>query len=105
MSDQPTNAAGKTGANPTVGLLLALVLIAHFLWNFLVPAHEYPLRTEQVMTMAFDLGMVVGLFAFRVIPAPLFWIALAAGIGLFAFRLTEDGWWTGHFAYSLPSRR
>lgn len=105
MTDQPTETTEKTGPNPTLGLLLALVLIVHFLWNFLVPAHEYPLRTEQVLTMTFDLGMIIGLFGFRrVIPAPLFWIALVAGMGLFAFRLSEDGWWTGHFAYTLRPR-
>jgi cyanate permease len=105
MTDQPTETTAKAGPNPTLGLLLALVLIVHFAWNFLVPAHEYPLRTEQVLTMTFDLGMIIGLFGFRrVIPAPLFWIALVAGIGLFAFRLSEDGWWTGHFVYTLPPR-
>ena len=84
VTDQPISAAGTTGPDPTVGRMLALVLIAHFLWNFLVPAHDYQLRTEQVMTMAFYFGMVVGLFAFRrVIPAPPFSIALAAGIALF----------------------
>ena len=105
MTDQSTQTSDRTGPNPTVGLLLALFLIGHFLWNLLVAAQEYPLRTEQVMTMTFDVLMVVGLFAFRrVIPSPLFWIALFAGIGLFAFRLSEDGWWTGHFVYSLPPR-
>lgn len=105
MTDQHSETAGKAGPNPTMGFLLALFLIAHFLWNFLIPAHEFPLRTEQVLTMTFDFGMVAGLFAFRrVIPSPLFWIALIAGIGLFAFRLSGDGWWTGHFTYSIPPR-
>lgn len=106
MTNPTTPATPGLGRSPFAGFLLACFLIAHFLWNLLVPAHEFPLRTEQVLTMMFDFLMVVGLFGFRrVIPAPLFWIALIAGIGLFAFRLSDDGWWTGHFAYTLPPRR
>jgi hypothetical protein len=105
VTNPPSSAEPEFDRSPVAGFVLACVLIAHFLWNFLVPAHEYPLRTEQVLTMTFDLLMIVGLFGFRrVIPAPLFWIAFLAGIGLFAFRLSEDGWWTGHFAYTLRPR-
>ena len=102
----PTPPASQgLASSPVAGFGLACVLIAHFLYKFLVPAHEFPLRSEQVLTMTFDFLMVVGLFGFRrVIPAPLFWIALLAGIGLFAFRLSDDGWWTGHFAYTLARR-
>ena len=100
-SIQPSSAT--TGG--MMPILLLCVLIGHFLWNLLTPAHEFPMRTEQVMTMLFDLGMVLGLFGFRrAIPAPLFWVALVAGIGLFALRLSHDGWWTGHLTYSLPPR-
>jgi hypothetical protein len=71
----------------------------------LTPAHEFPMRTEQVMTMTFDFLMLVGLFALKAsTPKPLFWIALVAGIGLFALRLSADGWWTGHLVYSLSPR-
>jgi uncharacterized membrane protein YdfJ with MMPL/SSD domain len=49
--------------------------------------------------------MLVGLFAYkRAMPQILFWIALAAGIGLFALRLSHEGCWTGHLVYSLPRR-
>ena len=90
---------------PATGFVLACVLIAHFLYNFLVPAHEYPLRTEQVMTMTLDGLMVAGLFGLRrAIPAPLFRIALLAGVGLFAFRFSEAGWWTGHLVFTIPPR-
>lgn len=46
--------------------------------------------------------MRAGLIGLRqAMPKPLFWIALAAGIGLFALRLSSDaGWWTGHFVHS-----
>lgn len=102
MTNPPVQTAARSGVMP---ILLPCVLIGHFLWNLLTPAHELPLRTEQVMTMLFDFGMVIGLFAFRrAMPAPLFWIALVAGIGLFALRLSPEGWWTGHLVYSLPPR-
>ena len=55
--------------------------------------------------MTLDLLMVVGLFGYRrAMPAPLFRVALVAGIGLFALRLSDHGWWTGHLTYSLPPR-
>lgn len=105
MANPPPSAAQGVNRSPAAGFLLACLLIAHFLWNLLVPAHEYPMRTEQMLTMTADFLMIVGLFGFRrVIPAPLFWMALLAGIGLFAFRLSAHGWWTGHFAYSLLPR-
>ena len=63
------------------------------------------MRTEQVLTMTFDGFMLVGLCGLKAsMPKPLFWIALVAGIGLFALRLSSDGWWTGHLVYSLPPR-
>ena len=69
----------------------------------LVPAHSYPLRHMQLMTMALDLGVIVGLFALKsklTTMRTLFWIGLGCGIGLFAIRLTSDaGWWTGHLIY------
>jgi hypothetical protein len=103
MTDQPTPAAASR--NPWIAMLLPWVLIGHFLWNLLTPAHEYPLRPEQVMTMTFDALMLAGLIGLKgAMPKPLFWVALIAGIGLFALRLSTDGWWTGHFAYSMPPR-
>ena len=93
-----------TGANRKPWLFYALtcVLIAEFLWNVLTPGHGYPMRTEQVMTMVFNAGMVIGLFAVKDSgPKPLWWIALVAGIGLFIIRFTGDAaWWTGHLTSS-----
>jgi hypothetical protein len=104
MTNQPIQTSG-TSRNAVMAILLPIVLIGHFLWNVLTPAHEFPLRPEQVMTMTFDLFMLAGLFAFkRSMPAALFWIAVIAGIGLFALRLSSDGWWTGHLVYSIPPR-
>ncbi len=102
MTDQRTQ---QPATGPWMAVILPCVLIAHFAWNLLIPAREFPLRTEQVLTMTFDLLMVVGLFGYRrAMPTPLFWFALVAGIGLFALRLSDHGWWTGHLTYSLPPR-
>ena len=104
MTYQPIQLA-STGRNAVTAILLPIVLIGHFLWNLLMPAHEFPLRPEQVMTMTFDFFMLAGLLAFkRQMPQPLFWIALVAGIGRFALRMSSDGWWTGHLVDSLPPR-
>ena len=103
MSDQqkPTSAIGQ--AMPFV---TASLLIASFLWRTLTAAHEYPVRSEQVMTMLIDLGLIAGLYGMRQrLPAALFWIALASGVGLFLIRLNSDAsWWTGHLAFSILPR-
>ena len=104
MTDQQTTDSARR--NPFIAVLLPWLLIGQFLWNLLTTAHEYPMRAEQVMTMTFNLGMLVGLIALRSsMPKPLFWIALVAGVGLFALRLTSDAaWWTGHLGYPLSQR-
>jgi hypothetical protein len=86
-------------------MLIAALLIGSFGWRLLVPASEYPVRSVQVLTMGFDLALVAGLIGLRS-RAPklrvLFWIALAAGIGLFVIRFTSDAsWWTGHLMYQM----
>jgi hypothetical protein len=49
--------------------------------------------------------MLAGLIGLKgAMPKPLFWSALVAGVGLFALRLSSDGWWTGHLVYSFPPR-
>jgi hypothetical protein len=102
MTDQPTQTSSR---HAVISILLPALLIGSFLWKVLTPAHEFPMRSEQVMTMSLDALMVIGLFGLkRAMPQLLFWIALAAGIGLFALRLSADGWWTGHLVY-LISRR
>ena len=88
-------------------MLVAALLIGNFLWRVLVPAAEYPMRSVQVLTMGFDLALIAGLIGMKS-RAPklkvLFWIALAAGIGLFAIRLNGDAsWWTGHLIYRMGS--
>jgi len=104
MTDRQTTDNARR--NPFIAVLLPWLLIGQFLWNLLTRAHEYPMRAEQVMTMTFNLGMLVGLIGLRrSMPKPLFWIALVAGVGLFALRLTSDAaWWTGHLGYPLSQR-
>lgn len=86
-------------------MLVAALLIGSFLWRTLMQASEYPMRLEQVLTMIFDFGLMAGLIGLKS-RAPklkvLFWIALGAGIGLFAIRLNGDAsWWTGHLMYRM----
>jgi uncharacterized membrane protein YfhO len=86
-------------------MLVAALLIGSFLWRALAPAHEYPMRSVQILTMVFDLGLIAALIGMKS-RAPklkaLFWVALVAGIGLFANRLNGDAsWWTGHLVYQF----
>jgi hypothetical protein len=100
---QTTAAASRGGV---IAILLPCFLIGNFLWKVLIPARDFPMRTEQVMTMTLDLLIVMGLFGLKKsMPAALFWTALFAGVGLFALRLSHDGWWTGHLTYSIPAMR
>lgn len=90
---------------PKLLIAVAIILISNFAWRVLVPAHDYPLRTEQVLTMAFDLMLIVALIGLRLRVAKftaLYWSALVCGVGLFVIRLKGDAsWWTGHLIYSL----
>lgn len=88
--------------------ILSLYLIVIFLWRLLVPVHELPLRSEQVLTAVLDLLVIAGLVGLKLqLPdgKVLFGIALIAGIGLFAIRLTsDDAWWSGHLVFYLAPR-
>ena len=100
----------------TLFRLVAAILILNFLWRVLVTADEYPMRTEQVMTMAFDLMALIGLIGIRSqlssgmptgdprrgTASLLFGLGVAAGIGLFLIRMTSNSaWWTGHLFYAF----
>jgi uncharacterized membrane protein AbrB (regulator of aidB expression) len=106
MSDGSTTTPANENRLRIIGYVLSLTLIATFLWRMLTTAHEYPMRSEQVIEILFDVLCVVGMFGVKSkIPAPLFWIGLAAGIGVLAIRLNGDAsWWTGHLTYSLSPR-
>ena len=106
VSHQPTPAPNQSPVNRAVPWLLSALLIGNFLWRTLTAAHEYPMRSAQVLEMAVDALCIVGLVAVRTrLPAGLFWLALIAGLGLFAIRFNSDAsWWTGHLTYSLLPR-
>jgi hypothetical protein len=105
MNDQRAQTQ-DSGRNFAIAVILACYLIGTFLWNVFVPAHEFQLRTAQMLTIGLNLLGVVGLYGLRAsMPKPLFWVALIAGIGLLGLRLISDhGWWTGHLFYSLATR-
>lgn len=86
--------------------ILAGLLILYFLNCVFVPAHEYPMRPEQVMTMVLEAAMIAGLIGLRKeLPLWLFIVALLCGAGLFLIRFDSDAaWWTGHIRYSLLPR-
>ncbi len=89
-------------------MIVSIYLIPTFLGRAFTPAHEYPMRPEQLMEMGLDLLCIVGLVGLKTRLSRgtvLFWVALLAGIGLFAIRFTSDAsWWTGHLVYYLEPR-
>jgi hypothetical protein len=88
-----------------VYLVQSAYLIGSFLWRTLTPAYEWEARLARITTIGLDILVIAGLLAVRKrMPHPLFWIALAAGIGLLAIRLTGNGWHTGHLDYTLAPR-
>ena len=101
MSDQ-----SSTATSPFVRYVPAGYLIVSFLWRLLTPAHEYPGRFSTYLEVGLDALLIAGLVAIRAkVPTALFWIALIAGIGLFAIRLNGTAsWWTGHLIYTLSLR-
>ena len=98
MSDQPSKAA-----SPIVCYGLAVYLIGSLLWRLFIPAHEYSGTTAVYTGIAVDALVIAGLVGVRAgVPKALFWIALVAGVGLFAIRLSSNAsWWTGHLIYTL----
>ena len=116
MNDSLQSSSENPPAGPTrkrtVFQLLSLFMIGNFLWRAFKPGYEWPMRFEQVITIAFDLLCLASLIGLkiqisRVMPSSqstwrkgnvLFWIALVAGLGVLAIRLHGDAsWWTGHF--------
>jgi hypothetical protein len=93
MSNPPVQPSTTTGIR-VVSILLPCFLIGYFIWKLLSPTPH----TGQVMTMVFYFGMVLSLCSFRrEIPAPLFWIGLVAGAGLFALLLQQTGYLVPYF--------
>ena len=103
MGKRPVKGTVSPERSPIPGFLVACVLIGLFTYRLTVPAHEAPLRTELILTIAFDVAMVAGLVAMRArIAKPIFWAGLVAGVGLFVIRMTdESSFWTGHLLFTL----
>lgn len=101
MTDQP--APIQKDHSGLMFKLLCAYLILTLLWRVFVPAHEYPSRHAMILDMVVDGAAILGLIGLRSKgPNALFWIAMIAGLGLFAIRLTSNAsWWTGHLMYSL----
>jgi hypothetical protein len=91
-------------------------MILLFLWRVFVPAHEYSMRTAQVLDIAINILLLVGLVGLKrqldrefepddsrwSSARPLYWGGLIAGILMLLIRLTSNAaWWTGHLRYSL----
>lgn len=100
-----------------MSIALSIYLIVTFLWRLLTAAHEFPSPALRNLTIGLDLLCVIGLIGAGIqlyknsIPGHstgskiLFWIALLAGVGLFAIRLHgNESWWTGHLNYNLLPR-
>jgi hypothetical protein len=104
--NEPQPKAQAKASSPIFAYALVAYLIGWFLWRVITPAHEYPGRFSVYLDMAVDAVVIAGLIAARArLPVPLFWVALIAGVGLFAIRLNgEASWWTGHLVYYLPPR-
>ena len=109
---EPTTTSGREWA---IFMILSIYLIGTFVYRAATPAHEYAMTDELWLTIGLDALAIVGLFGVRmklakerVLPtgeAVLFWVALAAGFGLFLIRTTsDDAWWTGHLFYDLELR-
>lgn len=109
MSDSPTAAPSYTGKNWIMFLIISVYLVCTFLWRVVTKAHEMPLRNAQLMTIGLDVLAIGGLVALKTrLPKgkTVFWVALAAGVGLFAIRLNGDtSWWSGHLFSTLCPRQ
>ena len=109
LSDPQTRTSSSINKNWIVFLILSAYLVLTFMWRALTKVHVMPLSTEKFMTIGLDFLVVVGLIGVKTQLSkgkPLFWIALIAGLGLFAIRLTNDSdWSTGHLFFTLCPRQ
>jgi hypothetical protein len=109
VSEIDTRPAITSNRNRVVFLVISALLIGSFLYRVVVPAHEYAVRSDQLLTMGLDLLAIVCLIGLKRRlrgGSVLYWVALIAGIGLFGIRLLgDDQWWTGHLVYYIEPHR
>ena len=106
----------SSSRNWTIFRVISAYMILLFLWRVFVPAHEYSMRTAQVLDIAINILLLVGLVGLKrqldrefepddsrwSSARPLYWGGLIAGILMLLIRLTSNAaWWTGHLRYSL----
>jgi hypothetical protein len=101
----PAGPAGKKKFPDWLFYVISVMLIGNLLYRLFVTANEYPPRSAQILGMVIDAAMIVALAGSGRTGNPLYWIAIIAGIGLFAIRLHGDAsWWTGHWNYNIYAR-
>jgi hypothetical protein len=87
------------------GFVLLSYAVGSLCWRVFTPASEWESSLARITTVGLDVLVIAGLIGIRRhVPKALFWIALVAGLGLLAIRVTETGWRTGHLTYELPPR-
>jgi hypothetical protein len=109
----------EAAPSPKAATALAVIagyLILRCLWKVLVPATEYSLPPWPILTLIFDILMLIPLFILKPqIPAagpdapatvryakPLFVGGIVATVILVLIRFSsESGWWTGHLTYGF----
>jgi hypothetical protein len=110
-----------SGRGRVIFYLLAIFLIADFLWRTFTPAHEFDSPEIVYFSIGLDVLCVIGLIGSKMqisrrMPLSekpwisgnlLFTLALLAGLGLLAIRFGggTEAWWTGHASYELLPRR
>jgi hypothetical protein len=112
--DMPSTSSSSR--NWTIFRVISAYMILLFLWRVFVPAHEYSMRTAQVLDIAINILLLVGLVSLKrqldrefeaddsrwSFARPLYRGGLIAGVLMLLIRLTSDAaWWTGHLRYSL----
>lgn len=111
MVDQST-----PGKAPVIHAIMCGYVILRCLWRIFIPATEYALPPWPLLSLIFDILVLVALFVLKPqVPAatpdapvytryatPLFVCAIIATAIMVLIRfLSESGWWTGHLMYSF----
>lgn len=103
--------ATQTAKGPILFAVICAYLILKCLWRLIVPGGSYSMPPWPLISMGFDLLLLVLLFVLRPqVPAatsaspayirfttPLFAGGIIAVVIMFLIRFSGDtGWWTGH---------
>ncbi len=109
-------AADTGGKAPTALAVISAYIILRCLWKVFIPATGYSMPPWPVLTLIFDILLLVPLFVLKPqVPAagpgspfqvryatPLFIGGIVATVILVLIRFSsEAGWWTGHLMYGF----